>query len=323
MPRAAEQDGSLVLGVDVGGTKIETVLIDAVGTIVHRTRRLTSATPDPESVVSGIAAALTDNRREASRVAAIGVAVAGQVDESGVVLGAPNLGWRDVPLQRKLEAKLDLPAVVLNDVRAAAWAEWQYGAGRGSDDLVVLFVGTGVGGGIVSGGRMLGGIGNVAGELGHTTLVAGGRACHCRNRGCLEAYIGGWAIAERARELVAAAPESAKLLLTLAGSVAGITAGTVAEGHRQRDALASRIVAETGEFLGAALVSFVNGLNPARVLLGGGVIAGLPGLIEQSAAIARARALPAAVEGLEVLSAVLVTDAPAIGAAGLARRRTA
>ncbi len=308
------------LGVDVGGTKIEVALVDGDGRVVERDRRPTGAAPDPAGVIAFIVgAARAVGAGSGAAAPAVGVAVAGQVDRAGVVRGAPNLGWRDVPLRAELERALGRRVLVVNDVRAAGWAEWRHGAGRGSDDLVALFIGTGVGGCIVSGGHMLEGAGNSAGELGHTTLVAGGRPCHCRNRGCLEAYVGGWAIAERAREASRAEPAAAGGLLGAAGALERITAETVAAAHAAGDPLAGRLVCETAEYLGAGLVSVANALNPERIILGGGVIEGLPELVAASAAVARERALPAALDGLAVLRAALVVDAPVIGAAALAR----
>jgi glucokinase len=238
---------------------------------------------------------------------------------TGVVHFAPNLRWENVPLRAELERALGLPVAVTNDVRAATWGEWRCGAGAGVADLVVLFVGTGIGGGVVSGGRMLVGHSNTAGEVGHTTVVANGRQCHCRNRGCLEAYAGGWAIGERAQQAAQADPAAGATLVALAGGLDGITAGTVSAAYGRGDALARRLVEEVGAYLGAGAVSLVNAFNPARLVLGGGVIDGLPDLLPIIERDVREHALPTAVDGLEVVAAALGNQAPAIGAAALAR----
>ncbi|HEX6630213.1 MAG TPA: ROK family protein, partial [Gemmatimonadaceae bacterium] len=253
---------------------------------------------------------------------AAGVSVAGQIGTDGVVLGAPNLGWAGAPVGATLRAALDLPVVVANDVRAAAWAEWSHGAGRGCDDVVVVFVGTGVGGSAVVDGRMLDGAGGIAGEFGHMTLVAGGRRCHCRNIGCFEAYASGWALEERAAEAVRADERAGAGLLRLAGGRhTAITGELLATARAAGDALAVRLVEETGAFLGAGLVSLVNAFNPARVILGGGVVEGFPELLPLAAAAVRDRALPAAAAVVEVVPAELGTHAPVVGAAALAARR--
>jgi glucokinase len=252
--------------------------------------------------------------------AAVGVGVAGQVDaRSGVVYFAPNLGWREVPLQEELERALELPVIVTNDARAAAWGEWLYGAGQGGNDLVCLFVGTGIGGGMISGGRWLEGCSSMAGELGHITIVADGEPCHCRNRGCLEAYASGWAIAKRAQEAVRADPWAGQTLMALAGSIGTITAATVSQAYRVGNLLARRIIEETGHYLATGVVSLVNAFNPCRVILGGGVIEGLPELIQIVQEEVQARALEAAVEPLGIVKAALDGDAGVIGAAALTR----
>ncbi|MGI8499499.1 MAG: ROK family protein [Gemmatimonadaceae bacterium] len=309
------------LGIDVGGTKIEIALVDGAGTLLRRYRLSTEAGHGPQRVIAAIAGAVRARFPDIpGTMGAVGVAVAGQVDSDGVVLGAPNLGWTDVPLRAELALALGLPVVVLNDVRAAGWAEWTNGAGQGADDVVVLYIGTGVGGSVVSGGRMLTGASNSAGELGHMTLVAGGRQCHCRNRGCLEAYVGGWAIGERAREAARADPVAGSCLLHLtAGSVEMITGAQVGQAFRAADPLGIRLVEETAAYLGAAAVGLVNAFNPALLVLGGGVIDGLPELVPMAEREMRDRALPAAVNSLTVLPAALANEAPALGAATMAR----
>ncbi|HET7564420.1 MAG TPA: ROK family protein [Gemmatimonadaceae bacterium] len=309
-----------VLGIDIGGTKIELALVDAGGVVLRSHRIPTGAERGAVAVVADAAQAA----REAfgtllDAVPAVGISIAGQIGTGGVLLGAPNLGWPNFALQVEVERVFARPAVVVNDVRAATWAEWRCGAGRGADDFVVLFIGTGVGGGAVIDGRMLVGASGVLGEFGHMTLVAGGRQCHCRNRGCLEAYASGWAIAERAREAVAADAPAGALLVQLAGGAEHITAHTVSEANRAGDALAVRLVRETGEWLGAGLVSLINAFNPQRLILGGGIIDGFPQLVPLAETFAREHALPAALADLSIVPARLANNAPAIGAAVVAR----
>jgi glucokinase len=250
--------------------------------------------------------------------AAVGISVAGQVGRRGVLLGAPNLGWTGADVRRLAIAAFDLPTVVVNDVRAATWAEWRLGAGRGVRDLVVLFVGTGVGGGAVIGGRLLEGADGIAGELGHLTVAAGGRACRCGNAGCLEAYCGGWALEERASQAALADPAAGAALVRLAGSAEAITGEAIAAARKAGDPLATRLVEETGEVLGAALVGLVNALNPRRVILGGGVLDGFPDLLDRAVAAVHARSLPAARQHVQIVRAGLKDDAPALGAADFA-----
>jgi glucokinase len=311
---------SFTLGVDIGGTKLNVGLVDAAGHLLHSHKSMIHASKEPETVLADISAGAevclskTDQKAEA-----LGVGVAAQVDREGVVRGSPNLGWRNVPLKKKLEKQFGLPVVVTNDVNAAAWGEWRFGAGRGVDDLVVLFVGTGVGGGVITGGKLLTGCNNSGGELGHITIVSDGRKCHCPNKGCLEAYVGGWAIAERAKETIRTLSLEGRRLLALAGSVSQVTAVTVSQAFREGDLLARLLVEETGRYLAAGVVSIVNAFNPCVLALGGGVIEGIPELIQIVKNTVPTMALEASVEELKIVKASLGADAAVIGAAALAQ----
>ena len=310
----------VTLGVDLGGTKIETALVDAAGHILVSHHHPTQLEKGPNGVIADVVTSTKTCLDEAGMTAqGIGVGMAGQVDRAGTVRFAPNLGWRNVPLQVRLEKALGMPVVVNNDVRAATWGEWRHGAGQGVDNLVCLFVGTGIGGGIVSGGRLLEGCNHTAGELGHTTIVAGGRQCRCPNRGCLEAYAGGWAIAERAQEAARIDPKAGQRLVTLAGSTQQISAATVTQAYTSGDPLSRHLVEETAQYLAAGLVSIINAFNPCLLILGGGVILGLPEYATMVEYAVRQNALPTAVEGLRIVIAALGDKAGVIGAAALAR----
>lgn len=322
MTQATPSDSPHAIGVDLGGTKLLTALVDPAGAVVTSTRRDTDVDGGFEGVVAQIVEAVRACRDRAGygSVGAVGVGVAGQVAaETGVVTRAPNLFWEDAPLRATLEDALELPVAVLNDVRAAAWGEWKHGAGQGSDDVAVVFVGTGIGGSVVSGGRMIAGDTNMAGELGHMTVVAGGRECRCGNLGCLEAYAGGWAIAERAREAVSSSPGEGAALLDRAGSVDDITSETVHAARTAGDALATRLVEETAAYLSAGMVGVVNGFNPRNLVLGGGVVEHAPFYVDRVRTHVTARALDAGVRNLRVVPAVLGGNAGALGAAIFAR----
>ncbi|AMV72870.1 ROK family protein [Desulfuromonas carbonis] len=309
------------LGVDLGGTKIKLALVAGDGRILADRRLSTDADGGPGRVRDQIVEACRDLQEAAPTTpAGLGVGVAGQVRAAdGVVRFAPNLGWHDVPLQAELQRELQLPVVLVNDVRAATWAEWRFGAGQGCADLVCLFVGTGIGGGIVSDGRILAGSSNSAGEIGHMTVDLHGPPCHCDNRGCFEALAGGWAIARRAREAVLADPGAGAVLRQLAADQGEeLSAAIVAAGLRAGDPLARRIVDEVTLALIAGCVGLVNAFNPRRLILGGGVIDGLPELVARIDQGIRQRALAVAGEGLEVVATALGSDAGVIGAAAVA-----
>lgn len=261
----------LTLGIDIGGTKIDTALVDASGNIVSTYYRLVDHSKDPDKTIADVIDSVTVCLRESGKIAsAVGIGVAGQIDKTnGIVRSSPNLpDWQNVPLRGKLEEALGIPVIVNNDVRVITWGEWQHGAGQGVNDLVCLFVGTGIGGGIVSDGRLLEGCQNTAGELGHITIIAGGRKCHCPNEGCLEAYAGGWAIAERAQDAVKANPSAGSTLVKLAGDITNISSITVAMAYHDGDPLALRLVKDTARYLAAGIVSIVNAFNPCLIILG-------------------------------------------------------
>jgi len=307
------------IGVDLGGTKTELGLVDPDGHLLTRLRFPTPRDAPSDVVIDEILAVVRSHFAKTNAVG-IGIGVAGQIDAAtGQVLYAPNLEWRNVPLGYRLQQALALPVLVVNDVRAAAFGEWAYGAGQKTEHMICIFVGTGVGGGVVAGGQLLKGCSNAAGELGHSTIVAGGRPCRCSNLGCLEAYVGGWAIARRAQEAAEEDSAAASMLVQLSGSATNITAATVGRAYRNRNPLACRIIDETASYLEAAVVGFVNAFNPCITVLGGGVIEGLPELIDMIVPGVQKRALRAATAPHQIVKAALGGDAGVVGAAMLAR----
>ena len=327
-PRTSEPAGptapaeDLVLGIDLGATKVVSGLVAPDGTIVRHSGRQLHSNDGPGGVIRAVVrSARTCLEGSGSPPAAIGIAVAAQVDpRTGTVVHAPNLGWRDVPLARRVAEELDGTVHVVNDARAATLAEWRLGAGRGVDDLFCLVLGTGVGGSAVVGGRLLEGGSHALGEVGHLTIVVGGRRCHCPNWGCLEAYVGGWAIAERAQETVRADPEAGAGLLHRAGSLAAISAQTVFAAYRSGDPLSGRLVRETERFLADGAVGIVNAFNPSLLILGGGIVAGMPEFVPVVESAIRARCQPPAA-GARVSVARYGENAPLVGAAEFARSR--
>ena len=314
--------GPLAVGVDLGGTKVEVALVDSEGRVIASVRHPTGTDRTPAELVELIGACIGQVRAPAAGVpvTGIGLGVAGQVDSRrGVVLASPNLNWAGVALGPELRGVTGLPVLVTNDVRAATWGEWLYGAGRGVRDLVAVWVGTGVGGGIVSGGRILTGCAGLAGEFGHTRVSRRGPRCRCGGRGCLEAYAGGWAIARQAREAVARNSQAGAALLRLAGEAGAISAAHLSAAARAGDPLARRLLARVAEALAVGLTSVVNLINPCLVVLGGGVVEGLPELVGWVDRGLRRRALPAAA-GVKVTRTVLGPHAGVVGAAALVLR---
>lgn len=309
------------VGVDIGGGKTALVVMEPSGSRIHRVQWPTRSGEGPEAIiedlVEGLGRSLESVGRNALRV---GIGICGQVARgSGVVRFAPNLvGWRDVPLQRRIGDALGVPVAVANDLKMIALGEWEHGGGRGADDVVVIFVGTGIGAAVISDGRLLLGHGGYAGEIGHTTVVVDGRLCSCGNHGCVEAYAAGWAIAERAREAVAAG--AGGRLVELSGSIDRITAKTVAEAWRDGDELARRVVEDTGRYLAAAVGNVVNSFNPRRIVIGGGVVQGIPELVYAVRHHVASHGLDACLEQLEIVPAELGSYGGAVGAVTLARQ---
>jgi glucokinase len=309
------------IGIDLGGTKLEVAIIDENGFIDGSIRIKTRVTEGSRAVVSDMLEAIdTLSEHNRTNIVGIGVGTAGQINKvTGDVELSPNLGWRNIPLKRSLEDISGIPVVVTNDVRAITWGEWTYGAGKGIADLVCLFVGTGIGGGVVSGGRLLEGATNTAAELGHITVSINGPQCTCGNRGCLEALSGGWGIARRAQEAVKKNRKRGKVILDNAGhSISNISSEVVALSARSGDPMAISVLETATQALVAGCVSLVNAFNPRKLIIGGGVIDGIPELMDKIKVGIRELALPAATRELEVVKSALGAHAGVIGAASLA-----
>src|SRR2546426_1194516 len=201
--------GTMAIGVDAGGTKVEALLVDVdgAGRILDRRLALTPAT-DAEATTRTIVALARELMAGRNDVSALGVGAAGMVDRRGVMRFAPNVAWREVPLAAKIRSGVGLPTLVDNDANVAAWGEFRFGAGRGCSDMLLVTVGTGIGGGIVAGGKLFRGGHGFAGEIGHIIVEPNGPLCGCGNLGCWEQVASGRAIGRVGREAAAGHPES-------------------------------------------------------------------------------------------------------------------
>jgi glucokinase len=262
---------TLTIGVDIGGTKISGALVDEKGHVVADARRVSPATHSDriEEAVVDLVAEL----RATHDVEAVGVAAAGFIDKRrATVMFAPNLAWRQVPLRAHLEAKLDLPVVIENDANAAAWGEFTFGAGKDTDDLLLVTVGTGIGGGVVLDGDLMRGAFGVAAEIGHLRVVPGGRACGCGNLGCWETYGSGSALVRQTREQLHAGSLLGQDLLERAGGdIEAVTGPMITESARDGDQFAIEQLEVLARWLGEGIASLVAVLDPATVAIGGGV----------------------------------------------------
>jgi glucokinase len=310
------------IGIDIGGTKIAIAIIDGRNQIVASLRQSSGPTAPAEATSCQIAQAIERLRQEHSdkHIRGIGIAVAGQVTPNeGIVSFAPNLSWHNVPLGQWISEASQLPTVVTNDVRAATFAEWQYGAGKGHRNIVCIFVGTGIGSGIVINGQLLAGSNNCAGEIGHMIIDLAGRPCHCGNLGCFEALAGGRAIGDIAWQALLNHPTADTLLhAEVPADSSTITISQLTSAAKRGDLLASQLLNQLFAALAAGIANIVNFLNPECIVLGGGVIEALDAPISTLTLAVKRRALHAATETFILKQAALSNHAVTIGAAQLA-----
>jgi glucokinase len=262
---------SLSCGVDVGGTKIAGGVVDPNGTIVEELR-VESPAEDTGAIEDAIAG-LVNELASRHEITGVGVGAAGYIDKDrSTVLFSPNLAWRSLGLKAELSERIDLPIVIENDANAAAWGEFQYGAGEDVDDLLLLTVGTGVGGGIVLDGKLHRGAFGVAAEIGHLRVVPQGHLCGCGNHGCLEQYGSGSALVREARVGAEGRSLLAKDLLDRAGGdPEAIDGPMITEAARAGDTFSIELLADLGRWLGEGIASLSAVLDPAVVVIGGGV----------------------------------------------------
>ena len=312
-----------IVGVDLGGTKIRTALATLDGEVRAEVEVPTNAQAGYTRVLERIAETVEELRRQVgltTKPLRVGLGAPGPLDPvRGIVHVAPNLGWRNVSLVSDLAKLTGVPVFLENDANLAAIGEFTYGAGKGTRDMIYLTVSTGIGGGLILGGRLYRGAGYGAGEIGHITLLPDGPLCSCGNRGCLEALASGTAIAREARELIGKG--GGQSILALAGGAEdAVTAKTVARAAYQGDAEAKALFDKAARWLGVGIAAAANLLNPAVVVLGGGVMKSAAlfwGRLEEEVA---ARVLPGTREVLRLKRAELGKRSGVLGAVAFAIR---
>lgn len=307
------------IGIDIGGTKIAGALVDAHGQIVLE-ERVPSPAGDPEAMVDAVVG-LIERLSANHEVIGAGVAAAGFIDaDQSTIIYAPNISWRNEPFKAKLEAKLDIPVIIENDANAAGWAEYRYGAGRGYKHMIMLTIGTGVGGAVIADSQMLRGGFGIAGELGHLRVVPDGLACGCGQHGCLESYASGSALLRAAKELAASGDPAGKRLREIETEAGQLTGLEVYKAILENDEGALRLLSDLGSWLGQAIGSLVAVLDPEVVVIGGGVSAAGDLLLNpiREAYLAHLPARGYRPE-LKITTAEFVNDAGVVGAADLVR----
>ena len=312
-----------IVGVDLGGTNIVVGAMPEDGNKQLAVRHAsTHAELGAEAVVHRIATMVAEVIAEvtASEKAreddflGVGVGAPGPLDrERGVVVVAPNLGWRDFPLRDSISERTGLPVALDNDANCATIGEWWKGAAQGAKNVVGITIGTGIGGGIIMNGVLYHGSSDVAGEIGHTTIDSTGRYCRCGNYGCLEAYASGPAIAARAREALER-DEVSTLRRMVDGHLDELTAATVYAAAHAGDALALEVVRDTARFLGTGVGNMLNILNPDVVVITGGVTQAGEPLFEPLRAEVKRRAFRPAVDACRIVAGTRRSSAGMVGA---------
>lgn len=307
------------IGVDIGGTSIKFGIVDENGTIL--VRRKADTEPDrgseaiAECIVSSIRGMLQDASLHHDDVTSIGLGVPGTADSAtGTVVYAPNLFWRNVPIVAAIQPSFAAPIAIAQDTRAAAWAEYLVGSARGVQNLAAVTLGTGIGCGMVIGGRIFHGGLNTAGEFGHQIVELDGDACNCGRRGCLEAYAGGLAIVRRAKERIS---QIGKLL---GKSESAVTVSDVYELASAGNQEARQITGEVMRYIGIGLVNLINLNSVETICISGGISNAPPALLlDPLVEFVRRRAYQEIADKVQICRSALGEDAPLIGAALLYR----
>jgi glucokinase len=312
-----------VIGVDLGGTKIASALANEKGDILASDTRLTLAADGIEAVLARIEGAVHKVACQSgvpfTSVIGVGIGAPSPVQTAaGIVSQAPNLpGWIDIPLKTLMEKRLGIPVVVGNDANATAQAEYRFGAGLGTRNMVYITASTGIGGGFILDGRLYEGSDGAAGEVGHTIVQDDGPLCGCGNYGCWEALASGTALA---RDAQAAIATGAALGLARISQQAGgkITAALVYQAACSGDCVAQLLVANTARWLGVGLVNLVNIFNPEMVVVGGGMSNMGEMLLGPAREVVRTRARALAAGRAQIVRAALGDRGPVLGAVALA-----
>lgn len=311
------------IGVDLGGTNIKVGVVDPAGKLLYKTERPTRAEEGTEAVIRRITSCAREAAEAAGaswdQIAGVGVGLPGFLDiPRGVVKRLTNLPWENVPIRDLLEKAWERPVMIDNDANVAALGEAWSGAGAGVSDLVCITLGTGVGGGVIAGGRLVHGVGGAAGEIGHIRMEEGGAPCGCGQRGCLETIASATGIVRMAKEMVASGRKTALAEAARAGT---LSSRDVFREMEAGDSVAREVVERATDALARAMATLSVVLNPARFIIGGGVARSGDSLFRPLREAYKKHALPSAAEGVSIVPAQLGNDAGVIGAAGLVARR--
>lgn len=318
----------LYIGVDLGGTNIKAGLVDGNGRVLARRSIPTEADGGPDVVINRICQIVRDTTDECGypleEIAAIGIGSPGTMDlDAGIVLDPPNLpGWKNVPIAKLISDHTGRPCILENDGNAAAWGEFWAGAGREVSSIVMMTLGTGIGGGIIIKGNLLHGANSIGGEIGHMCIVENGRLCGCGRRGCLEAYASASHTAARAIEALAT-DKTHSTLHKYYGDGKRLTSQHVFHEAVAGDALAMKIFDDTARYIALGMMNLSMVIDPDRFVLAGGMIAAGDTLLDPVRQYFRHMAFELPARNTGIVYATLGNDAGFIGAAGAAMKKLA
>lgn len=315
-----------IVGVDLGGTNLRSAIVTEDEKILARASRSTDAEKGPEAVMEAIRACVMDAVEQSGlgkdNMLSVGIGAPGPMNwQTGVVFSPPNLpGWKNVPLADEMKKRLGVPCYVENDANVACFGEFWLGAGRGAEQMALLTLGTGLGGGIVTHGKLLRGKDGTAAEIGHLKVQRDGRLCGCGARGCIEQYASVTGMKKTALEGIAL---GTKTMLTemMGNDFTKLTGKMISDAADRGDEYAAWVLHETAVWLGIAISSLINLLNPDRVVLYGGMIAAGDRLFGPVREVAKSQSFEVPANRAQIIPAELGDDSGVIGAAGVALER--
>jgi len=308
------------VGIDLGGTFIKSGVVDEKGEIIKKNQFPTMAEKGKKEIVLSQIEKAIDFCLEGldkKEIAGIGIGTPGIVDDEGIVYDAPNLpDWDDLPLKKVIEEKYNIKVAVENDVNTIAWGEYLFGAGKGSNTMICITLGTGLGGGIVKEGKLLRGGKYSAVEIGHITIDYRGPKCKCGNYGCIERFVGRDYIVERAVKAIKEGKKT-KIFELADGKIKNITPKIISDAYKQGDEIAKDIWIDVGICLGAMFTSLVNLLNPDVIVIGGGISQAGEILFETIRKTIKERSMKILSENVKVVPAGLGIDSGIVASASL------
>lgn len=313
------------IGIDLGGTKILIAIVNREnGEVLNSVKKKTKKDKGPKNIirkmVEGIEELFAEKNITQDEISSIGVGAAGQIDrKNGILLGAPNLDCYDLNIKEHLTSHFDIPVFVGNDVEIATLGELKFGAAKGYEDFVCIFVGTGIGSSIVKKGEIIRGATGTAGEIGHMIVDLNGRPCACGAHGCLEAYASRSAIEKRIEG--ALKKGSYSVILDYLETGKSITSSMIQKSIERDDELVIQWVNEASEYLSGGIASVINFINPQLIVLGGGLIEAVDYFYQKTIKRAKAKSLPVPASKIEFKKAALGDFSGVIGAAFLEDRK--